>query len=295
MPDIASADVILMPVHNRCATTQRALQRLADDGVLGWATVLVIDDGSADATAAIIAREFPAVALLQGDGSWWWCGAIRRGMEWALARGAERIYWLNDDCSPGPGMLAALRDFTIQQGGVAWLEIQTAGGWTYGAHRRTWMGIRPCTKAEVARGRIDTFSGNCVCLNRTAIAQAGLPHDQLFPQGFGDLDYGLRLAAAGVRLQPVPNLVAGNADPARHNSESWLASDRPMREIWRDFSSPRSFLYFPAWRHFALRHWGFFWGWAVFSAPYARWVAIAGLRAVAPALARRWGTHQRAR
>lgn len=59
-----------------------------------------------------------------------------------------------------------------------------------------------------------------------------------------------------------------------------------MRAIWRDFSSPKSFLYFPAWRRFALRHWGPLWGWAVFFLPYARWAAIAVLRKVAPSLAR---------
>jgi hypothetical protein len=55
-----------------------------------------------------------------------------------------------------------------------------------------------------------------------------------------------------------------------------------MRAIWADFSSPRSYLYFPAWRRFALRHWGPVWGWIVFAAPYARWLAIAAFRLVVP-------------
>jgi hypothetical protein len=53
-----------------------------------------------------------------------------------------------------------------------------------------------------------------------------------------------------------------------------------MRDIWRDFHSPRSFLHFPAWRRFALRHWGPLWGWGVFVAPYVRWGLIAIARAL---------------
>ena len=79
---------------------------------------------------------------------------------------------------------------------------------------------------------------------------------------------------------------AGSGCQAALAAERWLTSSRSMRAIWRDFSSPKSFLYFPAWRRFALRHWGPVWGWAVFVLPYARWAAISVLRTAAPSLAR---------
>ncbi len=278
MPDATYPDVILLPVHNRRETTLGALSRLGADGVFAWATVLIIDDGSADGTGETVAADFPQVAQLRGDGSWWWCGAIRRGMEWALARGAARIFWLNDDCRPPNGALLCLRESVERDPSVVWIDAQTPSGWTYGAHRKTSWRIRRCTSAEEVRGEIDTFSGNCVCLPRTWIERVGLPHDRMFPHGMEDLDYGLRLRAAGAPLLALPGSIALNADPSLNSSESWLASRRPMGEIWRDFSSPRSFLYFPAWRRFALRHWGPVWGWAVFAAPYVRWGLIGLVR-----------------
>jgi len=277
-PGREPSDVIVIPAHNRCATTLAALHALAADGVPAWAAVLVMDDGSTDGTSEAVAQEFPAVEMLRGDGTWWWCGAIRRGMEWALARGAERVFWLNDDCRPPPGGLRALRDLVQRQACVAWIDARAPGGWSYGAHRQTLWRVRRCTPAEEAHGKIDTFSGNCVCLPRTWIERAGLPHDHLFPHGIGDLDYGLRLHAAGAQLHVLPGVVAENADPSPGAAESWRASARSMRDIWRDFSSPQSFFYFPAWRRFALRHWGPVWGWIVFAAPYARWAAIACMR-----------------
>lgn len=286
--DHRRTDVVIIPVHDRRITTLACLRGLSADGVLSWAIVLVVDDGSSDGTGEAVRAEFPEVAQLRGDGTWWWCSAIRRGMEWALERGAKRIFWLNDDCRPPPGGMLALRECVQRETGVAWLEAQAPGGWSYGGHHKTAWRIRRCTPAEEARDEIDTFSGNCVCLPRAWIERVGLPHDHFFPHGIGDLDYGLRLRAAGASLRAVPGVVAVNNDPSRPAWESWLTSARPMRAIWRDFSSPRSYFYFPAWRRFALRHWGPLWGWVVFAAPYARWTTIALGRAVAPGMVRAW-------
>jgi glycosyltransferase involved in cell wall biosynthesis len=286
MPDPIQPDVILIPVHNRCTTTVDVLRLLESDDVFAWATVLVIDDGSTDGTSDAIRRGFPAVELLHGDGNWWWGGAIRRGMEWALERGAERIFWLNDDCRPPAGGMKALRDAIATEGGVAWIDARTPAGWTYGAHRRTAWGVRRCTPAEERAGKTETFNGNCVGLPRSWIERVGLPHDRDFPHSAADFDYGLRLHAAGARLRAVSGITADSAEPARAAAEAWLASERPMREIWRDFSSPRSYLHFSTWRNFCRRHWGWGWGWCVFAAPYVRWAGIAVLRTLFPGLAR---------
>ena len=285
-PPTATADAILVPAHNRRDLTLECLRSLAADGVLAWATVIVIDDGSTDGTAESLESEFPAVDIICGDGNWWWGGAIRRGMERALSRGAARIFWLNDDCRPPPGGLRRLRDFVAREDAVAWIEARTPRGWSYGGHRRSAWRVRRCSAEEEKSGEIDTFSGNCVALPRSWIERAGLPDDAAFPHGLADLDYGLRLKRAGAPLRPLPGIVAASHEPGAAANERWLTSPRSMRAIWRDFSSPKSFLYFPAWRRFALRHWGPLRGWAVFVLPYARWAAIAVLRKVSPSLAR---------
>lgn len=284
-----ATDVILIPAHNRRATTLDALRALATHEVLSWATVVVIDDGSEDGTSEAVQRDFPRTVLLRGDGTWWWGGAIRRGMEWATGAGAERIFWLNDDCRPPAGALRRLRDRVLATGTVMWIDARAPSGWSYGAHVKTAWRVRRCTPEEEGAGKFDTFSGNCVCLPRRVVDRVGFVHDHRFPHGLGDLDYGLRLARAGFKAAPLSKAIAENAEPSAAASESWMVTNRPMRTIWREFSSPRSFLYFPAWRHFAVRHWGILWGPVVFAAPYARWAAIAMLRTLLPTLARRIG------
>jgi GT2 family glycosyltransferase len=283
---VVHGDIIVIPAHNRREVTLEALAALEGQGVPSWATVLVVDDGSIDGTGNAVGRNFPWAHVLTGDGTWWWCGSIRRGMEWALVGGAERIIWLNDDCRPPPGALSALSELVRREAGVAWINAETPGGWSYGSHRKTLWSVRRCTSAEERAGLIDTFSGNCVCIPRAWIERAGLPDDKRFPHGLGDLDYGLRLRKAGAPLRPLPGVTATNADPSAASAESWLSSARTMGSIWGDFSSPRSFLYFPAWRAFSLRHWGAVWGWCVYSAPYARWAAIAAIRGAAPGVAK---------
>jgi GT2 family glycosyltransferase len=289
MASASQSDVIIMPVHNRRLVTLHALRRLTEQGVSNWATLLVVDDGSTDGTAEAVAQSFPDVQLLHGNGTWWWGGAMRRGMEWALAHGATRIFWLNDDCHPPPGALAALRDAVATTGAVAWIVAQTASGWSYGGHRRTPFGIRRCTPDEERAGRHETFSGNCVCLPRVWVERVGLPNSTEFPHGFADLDYGLRLHAAGAPLRCLEGYIAENAEPSRPARERWLTSPRSMREIARYFASPRSYLYPPAWWRFARTHWGLCWGPIVFVLPYARWLIIATLRTLAPPLARSLG------
>lgn len=273
-------DIILIPVHNRRETTVGCLRFLRGDDVFSWAKVIVIDDGSTDGTSEAVCSEFPDVEILRGTGSWWWTGAIRRGMELALTQKADRVIWLNDDCMPPPASLWKLSQFVREKGGVAWITARAPGGWDYGGHVKTVTRIRRCTPAEESRGRIDTFSGNCVCIPRDWIEKIGLPDDHHFPHGIGDLDYGLRLRAAGASLRALPDTIATNADPSQSSSESWLRSARPMRAIWNDFRSPKSFLNFRAWRHFAIRHWGPIWGPVVYVLPYIRWALIATVRSL---------------
>ncbi len=79
------------------------------------AHVLVVDNGSQDDSLAQIAAGFPEVAVLPLGSNHGFSAGVNRGIELALARGAEYVLLLNNDSRPAEDMLARLVDFAEAQ------------------------------------------------------------------------------------------------------------------------------------------------------------------------------------
>ena len=98
-PDVS----VIVPAFNSAATIERTLAALrAQDTELGH-EVIVVDDGSSDATAEVVARAAPRVRLLR---------QTRGGPAAARNRGAAAaqgwaLAFTDSDCAPGPSWLRA--------------------------------------------------------------------------------------------------------------------------------------------------------------------------------------------
>ena len=84
---------VLIPVHNRLGYTRACLTCL-ERQTYTWMEVVVIDDGSTDGTSTALAREFPRVTVLRGNGRLWWTGAMAMGVRHVLRRCAANDYIL---------------------------------------------------------------------------------------------------------------------------------------------------------------------------------------------------------
>ena len=62
-------------------------------------TIVLVDDGSTDNTAAAVKQSFPATIILKGDGNLWWTGANILGVNYILeeARDDDFVLLLNND------------------------------------------------------------------------------------------------------------------------------------------------------------------------------------------------------
>jgi GT2 family glycosyltransferase len=87
-----------MPVFNRLAMTQAMLAFLRAQRVDESLSIVVIDDGCTDGTGDFLKTQSD-VAVLQGDGSLWWGGAIDVGMQHVMTDAAPNdwVLLVNND------------------------------------------------------------------------------------------------------------------------------------------------------------------------------------------------------
>jgi GT2 family glycosyltransferase len=255
---------IVIPVHDRREITRACLLALRAQTHAG-AGVVVVDDGSTDGTTEMLARDFPEVTALRGDGDLWWTGATNLGCAWVLDRwpGIHGVVLLNDDTLPGPLWLGELvrAAQTHPRAVMGSLTVDAASGHSLAACRRVhwWTaryeaplrGLRP----EAVRARAgayleaDLLSGTGTLVPAEALRRVG-PFDRLLPHYGADYEFSRRAARAGWEL-----LTATAAElPVRTDSTGVHASrGEDVGSLARSFWSRRSSTALPYRLRFALR------------------------------------------
>ena len=268
----------LLCSHNRKAQTLACLRALQASSGLDQVTLsaVLVDDGSSDGTADAVAREFPWVQVLHGDGTLYWCRAMHRAFTVALRDTHDHYLWLNDDTLLHADALvqllacaaeraAVLRDPVIVVGSTV---DQRSGKPSYGGRVGTsrWRPThwRLLTPSDVAQ-RVDTFDGNLVLVSDEAARRTG-NLDESFEHAMGDTDYALRARRAGVALWLAPGVLASCAVNA--TAGGFGDSQLPLAQRWRAMMG-RKGLPWRSWWRFTRRHGGVAWP-LVFAWPYVR-------------------------
>jgi GT2 family glycosyltransferase len=183
----------------------------------GWsASVMVVDNGSTDGSAARIAAEFPQVELLALPENLRFAGGNNRGLERALAAGADAVMLLNNDTEADPGLLERLL-LALEQhpeaGAAAPLiyfaapsqRIWYAGGRCepalgLAAHR----GLRALDRGQYRSiERTGYLTGCCLIARREAWEKVGLLDERYYIYA-EDADWSLRARRLGLTLLFVP-------------------------------------------------------------------------------------------
>jgi GT2 family glycosyltransferase len=100
---------VVVPVHNDLSRTVRFLESFRAVDYTNY-SIVVVDDGSTDETAAVLAERFRHVVRLPGSGNLWWAGATNRGVRWALRNRFDYVLTINNDSRVSPGFLRNLVD-----------------------------------------------------------------------------------------------------------------------------------------------------------------------------------------
>lgn len=198
---------VLMTCHNRVETTRRALRSLMAHAVMSDLTmkVFLVDDGSTDGTGEM-AREM-GCEVISADGSLFWCKGMRKA--WETAGGGWSHYlWLNDDVTLSPGAVAGLlalsRPDTVVSGKVGDYALKCDG-----------------------RGIPVYMPGNFVLVPRAVYAKVGMISGA-YSHGYGDWDYAVRCAKAGVKVVGTK----GSLGDCREEPEKRASPDSRWRFLW---------------------------------------------------------------
>lgn len=257
---------IIIPVHNRRETTRACLVNLGKLGLPADFLICVVDDGCTDGTTEMLAKEFPHVHSVMGNGNLYWGGGIALGMEHARAASAEIHLWLNDDCYPEKGSLEKLVDRVRATrgvcGGVCY-DPQDPSKITYaGTLIGQVVSVLKQTDTPVAA---ESLNGNLVAIHHETVEAIGAMPADLFPHFAGDVIYSLRAYRKGitVEIHPLAKAINRRDDPLKKVMQSGSVA-----RLWREMNRIASPLHFStywnllrevyAWK--ALFHWpAYFW------------------------------------
>ncbi|WP_051239668.1 glycosyltransferase [Arenimonas composti] len=239
---------IVIPVYDQLPYTLACLQALAAAKDTAGFEVIVVDDGSSDASERVL----PKIAGLRyhrNERNLGFVGACNAGA--ALAKG-EYLVFLNNDTTPQPGWLdALLRTFAdFPDTGLAGSKLvypdgrlQEAGGivfadgsgWNYGRF------ADPEHPAFNFVREVDYCSGAAIALPRALFNELG-GFDTLFaPAYYEDTDLAMRVRRHGlkVRYQPASVVVhhegvTAGTDTTRGVKAHQVTNQAKFLERWKD-------------------------------------------------------------
>jgi GT2 family glycosyltransferase len=214
--------------------------------------ILVVDNGSTDGSVQRIHERFAHVEQIENGRNLGFAAGANAGIRYALRRGADYVFLINNDTLVAPAALDLLVDaaLTWEAALVAPKILYAADPpriWSVGARRqRMTQEITGCRRGERDVGldgppfEVDFVTACAILMQRRCLEETGL-FDERFFMYYEDSDYCLRARAAGYRLMVVPQAVvwhrvaasAGGSDSPDERYHMALSSVRFFRKHTR--------------------------------------------------------------
>ncbi|MEO6327573.1 MAG: glycosyltransferase family 2 protein [Ginsengibacter sp.] len=229
---------VLITSHNRRDKTLTCVEKLfLQEGIdieFGI-KVFLVDDGSTDGTAEAVAKRFPEVNIIPGNGDLYWNRGMHLAWSVALKEGFDYYFWLNDDTILYTACLSELIKCMLTANGnsiiVGTTRSEISGEPTYGGRKKNKELIVPNGQLQLC----DYFNGNCVLIpGRVSDIIGNLDYN--FRHSMGDYDYGRRAGKKGIRSY-IAYGYAGSCE--KHESLSkWCSPSVGLFDRIKAFNTP---------------------------------------------------------
>lgn len=258
---------IIIPVHNREHYTRGCLQCLSQQTYRDFTTI-VVDDGSTDGTAAMIAEEYPKVIVLNGDGNLWWTKAINKGVLYALAHtsdvNVDVILTLNDDLTFDVDYIASvMKNYQANKPclmGSVVVDSKNPTHLDYAGTSCNYYTAKTTHKAHLFDNNYqklatkfsvlltDDLPGRGTLIPLSIFSEIGLYDEHNFPHYMADIEFAVRARRAGYTLfVSVGSVIYNYMEATRNKRQSF-------GEFFSGFFSFKSPNYLKARYTFSVRH-----------------------------------------
>ncbi len=200
---------IVIPVFNRKEFTKNCLLSLRQQTYKDFKTV-IIDDGSTDGTAEMLANDFPEVHVIKGDGNLWWTAATNLGVKYALEKKADYILTLNNDTIATEDFLEKMifwaeKTPNVLLGAFA-IDADTKkpvyGGEIINWRKQKCMNLLDHLKLSEQYGlhEVTHFPGRGLFIPAEVLRKTGLFDEKHFPHYAADYDFTHHALNAGFKI-----------------------------------------------------------------------------------------------
>jgi GT2 family glycosyltransferase len=171
---------------------------------------VIVDDGSTDGTKEMLAKEYPEVLCLTGDGNLWWTASVNLGIEYALKNGAELVMTLNNDTIASGNFIEKMISWSQRKPDAllgAFAIDKQHNRPVYGGGKFQWVtaGIKSLLKEipeEERKGlhEVDHFPGRGLLIPRKVFEKIGLFNQKQLPHYFADYDFSHHAYKKGFKI-----------------------------------------------------------------------------------------------
>ena len=245
---------IVIPVHNKHTITRQCLDAILAQDYAGIdREIVVVDDGSRDATPSLLASYGDRLHVLRGDEAQGFAAACNAGV--AAARN-DLVVLLNNDTIPLEGWLEALVEFAVSHPQAAVVgakllfpndTVQHAGV-SFGIDREPhhiYAGFPKDHPATTTSRRFQVVTAACALFRRDVWNELG-GLDLSYKNGWEDVDYCVRAGRAGHQVWYCADSVVYHFESATRDLLSQVERDNRalFGSRWRETIVPDDIGYY---------------------------------------------------